>query len=76
MDTNIIIAIIQSLTAIIILISVFLIYKTIKSNEILNQRIIFNEVVKQERELRIKLNEYREIIQNKKCKKENYRIRS
>ncbi|MAH07935.1 hypothetical protein CMI38_06835 [Candidatus Pacearchaeota archaeon] len=32
----------------------------------INQRIIFNEVVKQERELRIKLNEYREEISKRK----------
>jgi|TARA_B100001971_G_C18187354_1_gene536461 hypothetical protein len=32
----------------------------------INQRIIFNEVVKQERELRIKLNEYREEISRRK----------
>ena len=74
MDINItiqlIIVIIQSVIAIITLISVILIYKTIKSNEILNQRVIFNEVVKQERELRIKLFEYREIIHNKKIKKD------
>ena len=63
MDINtiiqLVIVIIQSIVAIITLISVILIYKTIKSNESLNQKIILNEVVKQERELRIKLSEYR-----------------
>jgi hypothetical protein len=67
---QLILVIIQSITTIITLISVILIYKTIKSNEILNQRVIFNEVIKQERELRIKLSEYREKIHGKKIKKD------
>ena len=74
MDTNTIIQFIfvtiQSITVLITLISVILIYRTIKSNEILNQRIIFNEVIKQERELRIKLSEYREKINSKRIKKD------
>jgi len=72
---QLILVIIQLITTLITLISVILIYKTIKSNELLNQRIIFNEVVKQERELRIKLSEYREKINSKKTRrneKENF----
>tara|TARA_Y100000034_G_C6802517_1_gene360087 strand:+ start:227 stop:577 length:351 start_codon:yes stop_codon:yes gene_type:complete len=34
----------------------------------INKRIIFNEIVKQERELRIKLNEYREEISRRRDK--------
>jgi len=68
MDTNIIIqlviAFINLMFIILTLISVILIYKTMKSNEDLNKKSIFNEIVKQERELRIKLNEYREEIHN------------
>ena len=44
------------------LFSVILIYKTIKSNERLNQKILFTNITKEERELKIKLNEYRDII--------------
>jgi len=51
--------IVQSIIALIALITVAIIYK-------LNQRIIFNEVVKQERELRIQLNKYRKEIHKKK----------
>lgn len=46
----------------ITLISVIFIYKTIKSNETLNQRILFSNITKEERESRIKLNEYRDKI--------------
>jgi len=49
----------------ITLISVIFIYKTIKSNETLNQRILFSNITKEERELRIKLNEYRDKINSK-----------
>jgi hypothetical protein len=56
------IEIIQILVLTITLISVILIYKTIKSNERLNQRILFGNITKEERELRIKLNEYRDKI--------------
>jgi len=65
--SSVIIIIVQSITAIIMLISVILIYKTIKTNKDINQKILFNEIVKQERELRIKLNEYREEIQVRKA---------
>ena len=57
------------------LISVILIYITIRNNKNLNQKIIFNEIVKQERELRIKLNEYRKEIHirmSKSKKKEDW----
>jgi hypothetical protein len=54
--------IIQTLVVIITLISVILIYKTIKSNERLNQKILFTNITKEERELKIKLNEYRDLI--------------
>jgi len=70
MDTNIAIVIIQFITVLITIVSVTILYKTIINSKKLNQNIIFNEAVKQERELRIKLSEYREEIhrriQNKK----------
>ena len=75
MDINLILVLIQSLTSIIALVSILILYRTIKSNEDINQRTIFNEVVKQERELRIKLSEYREEIhkrQKKSKDKENF----
>lgn len=56
---NVLLIIIQFTTAIITLISVIILYKTIQSNKSLNQNNLFNELVKQERELRIKLGEYR-----------------
>jgi len=59
MDTSQYLVVIQLLTAIITLISVFLIYLTIKNNTGINQNNLFNEVIKQERDLRIRLNEYR-----------------
>lgn len=49
----------QFVIAIMTLVSVYFIYRTIRSNVDLNQNNLFNELVKQERELRIKLNEYR-----------------
>lgn len=69
MDTN---SIIQSVIAITMLISVIAIYKTIKSNQNLNQKILFNEVVKQERELRIKLSEYRKEIDKRIDKSKDF----
>jgi len=70
MDFNIFILIvsiiIQSIIAIIALITVMIIYK-------LNQRIIFNEVVKQERELRIKLSEYRKEIHKKQNQSQEFK---
>lgn len=57
-----ILIIIQTIAVTITLISVILIYKTIKSNEKQNQRILFTQVTKEERDLRIKLNEYRDKI--------------
>ena len=59
MDTNIVIALIQFLAVILTFVSIALLYKTIKENKNLNQNMLFNEVVKQERELRIKLWDYR-----------------
>ncbi len=62
MDINLLV---QQVIALIMLASVILIYRTIKSNEKLNQNLLFNEAVKQERELRIKLQEYREEIHSR-----------
>jgi len=69
MGINIILALVQSLALILTIATIYTLYKTIKSNQNLNQRILFNEVIKQERELRIKLLEYREKINNFKMKK-------
>lgn len=64
------------LTAIIIsLISASFILFTIISNRNLNQRMLFNEMVKQERELRILLNEYRKEIDYENIKTEEDKIR-
>ena len=59
MDISIIVNI---LIALIMLTSATFVWLTILSNNRLNQKILFNEIVKQERELRIKLNEYKEKI--------------
>lgn len=61
---------IQLTNAIILLISVILIYKTIKSNERLNQRILFSNITKEEREIRMKLHEFEKIFNNPKTNKE------
>ncbi len=66
MDTNIIILLIQIITAIITVAYVILISKTIKSNKKLNQNSLFNEIIKQERYLKIKLLEYRNKINSLK----------
>lgn len=66
MDINFLLIIIQFLTVIITLISAIILYKTIQNNKILNQNNLFNELVRQERELRVKLNEYRKEIHRKK----------
>ncbi len=71
MDINSLIALIQFLTVIITFFSVILIYKTIESNKNLNQKILFNEIIKQEREVRIKLSEYREEIHKRLKKSRN-----
>jgi hypothetical protein len=64
------------ITAIIIsLISALFIFLTIISNKNLNQKLLFNEIVKQERELRILLNEYRKDIDYEKIKTEEDKIR-
>lgn len=71
MFIEVILIIIQTIAVITTLISVILIYKTMKSNEKLNQRILFSNITKEERELRIKLqSEYREKIEDKKLEKE------
>lgn len=62
MDINFLLIIIQFFSVIITLISVIILYKTIQNNKILNQNNLFNELVGQERELRVKLNEYRKEI--------------
>jgi hypothetical protein len=67
MVTILISLLIQGLIAIIALTTLIIIYK-------LNQRIILNEIVRQERELKIRLFEYKEIIENKRQLK-NRRIR-
>ncbi len=72
MDIELLLVVAQFLMPIITLISVVILYQTIKSNNYLNQRVIFNELVKQERELRIKLSEYREEI-HKRLKKSKRR---
>lgn len=66
MNINLVLIIIQTIAVITTLISVILIYKTIKSNERLNQRIFFDRITKEERELRVKFQEYGEKIDNKK----------
>lgn len=66
MDTN---TIVQLIIAIISLISVILIYKTILNNEDINKKILFSNITKEERELRIKLQEYREKAEDKKLTK-------
>ncbi len=45
-----------------------------KPHQYLNQRIIFNEIVKQERELRIQLFEYKQKIDNKRGKSKERKI--
>jgi hypothetical protein len=73
MDINWVILIVQFIIAIVTLSSVIILYLTIKSNKQLNQNIIFNEVVKQERELRIKLSEYREEIDKRLEKSKEFK---
>ena len=63
MDIN---TLIQLVIAVIMFFSVVLIYMTIKNNKTLNRNLLFNELVKQEIGLRIKLQEYREEIQRRK----------
>lgn len=62
MDINTSLIIIQSVATLIAFISATILYLTIKNNHTLNKINLFNELVKQERELRIKLSEYREEI--------------
>ncbi len=61
-----ILIIIQTIAVLITLVSVILIYKTIKSNERLNQRILFCDITKEEREIRVKLQEYQKEYNKKK----------
>jgi len=65
---------IQTIAVITALISVILIYKTIKSNEKLNQKILFSNITKEEREIRIKLQEYREKFHQPNISKEEENI--
>ncbi len=60
MDTNILIVIIQLISTFIALGTAGVLYKTIQNDKILNQDNLFNELVKQQREIGIKLNEYKE----------------
>lgn len=59
MDTNFLIVIIQLFSVIITFGTVIVLYKTIQNDKTLNQDNLFNELVRQKRELRIKLGEYR-----------------
>ena len=63
MDISLTLLLVQIIATILYII---LIYITIKSNQRLNKQNIFTEIVKQERQLKIKLLEYRDIINNKK----------
>jgi len=69
MDTNLLFITTQIIIALIALVSIILATITIVSTRNLNQKTLFTEIVKQERNLRIKLLEYKEIIDNKKLKK-------
>jgi hypothetical protein len=71
MDSSILI---QIVTPAITLISAFLIYKTIKTQVRLNEKILFDRITKEERELRIKFQEYREKIKITKNKKEKQHL--
>lgn len=62
MDSN---TLVQLIIAVISLISVILIYITILTNRDINKRILFCNITKEERELKIKLLEYKEKITNK-----------
>ncbi len=64
------------LAMVISLISAILIFLTINSNKKLNQRILFNEIVKQERELRIKLDKYRQEIDFEQLDNENDKLKA
>ena len=74
MFIEIFLIIIQTIAVLITFISVILIYKTIKSNERLNQQILFSNITKEERELKIKLNEYQERFNNKRTTKKEKEI--
>ena len=74
MDTETLFLITQATIAIIAFSSVILATITIKSNKNLNQKMLFNEIVKQERALRIKLLEYREKINNPDLNNEQSKI--
>ena len=69
MDINIAISLITSLIA---LVSTILLAVTISANKRLNQNILFNEIVKQERSLRVILNKYRKEIQDNKRDGKDY----
>jgi len=73
MDINILIVLIQSIMLIITTVYVVLVYRTLRSNERLNQKRLFNEIVKQERELRINLLKYRDIINDENLKEKRRR---
>lgn len=55
MDSNLLV---QIITSTITLVSVILIYKTIRTQVKLNERILFDRITKEERELRIKFQDY------------------
>lgn len=55
--------VIKFVSAMIAILSTLILLFTIRSNRVLQQNSLFNEVIKQERELRIKLSEYRDEIQ-------------
>ena len=62
MDISYVVLIIQSVLVVVTVVNVFLVYITIKSNESTNKNNLFDRVVAQERNLRIQLNKYRDII--------------
>ncbi|MBT4376671.1 hypothetical protein HOD29_04825 [archaeon] len=65
MDINLLLIFLQLISVLVAFASAMILFLTIRSNKELNRNNLFNELVKQERELRIKLNEYRkEIHQN------------
>jgi len=74
MPIDLVLIIIQTIAVITTLISVILIYKTIKSNERLNQRILFSNITKEERELKIKLQEYQKEFNDKRITKKEKEI--
>ena len=74
MDINVFLIILQFFYVLVAFISSIILFLTIKSNKELNKNNLFNELVKQEREVRIRLNEYQEKIDESKNKNELNRL--